>query len=174
MATVMLSEAEIKNILKNKEQRLHSLKVKRESIYKELQDQEAYMRSALLAGPKIGERVQQSGVRDVMDDLWNYRRQAKKYEKELKKLLSEITREEEKIQKVWYCFIKLTEPYYTYLYDLYVAGKPYKSVQKESGLAQSTFARYRKRAIETIQMLYDYNSIHDINQWGKDGKENEQ
>lgn len=151
------SDNDIKYILKNKDQLLYGLKLKRISVYKDMQDSEAYMRSILLQSPSFECRVQQSDIRDITIDFIKYQKRSRVYEKELKCLLMDIAKEEEIIKKIWYCFTKLPEPYYTYLKNLYIDGKSYKVVQAESGLSKSSFARYRKRAIETIQMLYDYH-----------------
>ena len=77
--------------------------------------------------------------------------------------MSEIALKEEQVQKIWYCFIKLPEPYYSYIYDLYVEGKPYKKVQEESGVSNRAFANRRNKAIRTIQMFYDYSTLDEIN-----------
>lgn len=150
------SENEIKNILRDKDRLLQALQVKRQEIYHDIQNKEATIRSMLLSHPKEGERVQTSELQDVMDDMIRCQKQLKHQETELKKLLKELTDEEEKIQKIWYCFTKLPEPYYTYLHRLYVDRKTYKEVVLESGISNTAFAKRRKKAFETIQMFYDY------------------
>lgn len=150
------SENEIKNILRNKDRLLRVLQIKRQEIYKEMENKEDYMRSLLLSHPKYGEYVQTSEIRDVAEDMLRYKKLVKRYETELIRLLTEITDEEEQIQKIWYCFTKLPEPYYTYLHELYVERKPYKEVLMQSGISNTAFARRRKKAFETIQMYFDY------------------
>ena len=159
---VIPSENEIKNILSNKDMLLKSLNIRRQTIYKELRDQETLIRLNLRSGFSEKEYVQTSRVYDVMDDMLSYHRRLRKYKKEMNKLLAEITEAEERIYKVWYCFTRLPEPFYTYLYELYVEKRPYKDVLARSGLANSTFAKKRLQAIKTLQMFYDYNSLNDM------------
>ena len=161
---VIPSENEIKNILSNKDMLLKSLNTRRLTIYKELQDQEALIQVNLRYGFNGSgtEHVQTSRVHDVMDDMLSYHRRRRKYEKEMNKLLAEITEIEERIYKVWYCFTRLPEPFYTYLYELYVEKRPYKDVLSRSGLANSSFAKKRLQAIKTLQMFYDYNALRDM------------
>ena len=159
---IVPNENEVKNILKNKNLLLKSLRTKRCEIYRELMDKEDFMRAVLLHSPQHTTiPAKGSQYKDVMDEMQNYEKQSQKYARELRDLLKEIAKKEAVIRKVWYCFSELPEPFYTCLHALYVDHRPYKEVSAGSGCSHSVFARRRKRAIEMLQTLYSQTPNDD-------------
>ncbi len=159
---IVPNEKEIKSILKNKNMILKSLRTKRCEIYRELMDKEDFMRAILLHTPQMAQANNKgAGYKDVVDEMQNYEKQSRKYVSELRTLLKEITKKEAVVRKVWYCFSRLPEPYYTYLHALYVDQLPYKDVLKRSGCSNSIFARRRKKAMEMLQNLYSQTPNDD-------------
>ena len=70
-------------------------------------------------------------------------------------MLQKLSEEEAMIDRVWTCFIKLDEPYYSIARALYVEKQPYKYVEQESGFSHRAFEERRRQAIKSIEVMYE-------------------
>ncbi len=152
-----VTEAEVKYILMHKDRMLENLQQRRYSAYRELAKIDRGEDLPTLSSPGYGLAVQASHDPDLYNDMARRQKLYDIYEKEIKMLLYDLREQEETVLKVWYCFTKLPEPYYSCLDRLYVKKEPYKKVLAESGYPKTTFRRYRKKAIDAIIMFYDYD-----------------
>lgn len=53
-----------------------------------------------------------------------------------------------------YCVSQLPKPLSTIIQELYIRGKERKDIILELGLSESTFRRYRQKAIEDLAEMY--------------------
>lgn len=150
-----LSETEIKEILRHREQKIANVHKKMISLYHELADTEGLMESASFPVPEfMGMPGGKGGHKDLGDVLLQYHRQIYNRNEEIRKIMWELSEEEESISRVWACFHALGEPYYDILYGLYVENRLYQAVEDEFPGAHKTFERYRRQGIEYLLQLY--------------------
>ena len=61
----------------------------------------------------------------------------------------------ERVQyRLGYCVSQLPKPLSTIIQELYIRGKERKDIILELGLSESTFRRYRQKAIEDLAEMY--------------------
>lgn len=165
-----LTEDDVKEILKHRDLLLEGLRLKRYDIYKLMTDEDSFVRSLALPSMNIGMTGSQGGGHDLSDFFIEYQKQVRKRNMEYHKILRQISEKEQTIHKVWTCFSNLSEPYYSYLHKIYVEGLPYKTVEQESGYSHQVFNQYRKKALDTIRMLFDYSRDRDDDNFGCEKK----
>lgn len=56
--------------------------------------------------------------------------------------------------RLGYCVSQLPKPLSTIIQELYIRGKERKDIILELGLSESTFRRYRQKAIEDLAEMY--------------------
>lgn len=150
-----LSETQIKDILRNREQKIANIHKKMFSLYRELENTEEIMETAAFPSTEIsGMPGRKGGHKDLGDVLLKYNRQIYNRSEEIRKIMWELAEEEESISRLWACFHALGEPYYSILYALYVENQLYQAVEDEFGSAHKTFEKYRKQGIQTLLLIY--------------------
>lgn len=65
-------------------------------------------------------------------------------------MLTELSYQEDLVNRVWACFLALDDPYYTLLSQLYVENDLYENVRIQFDMSPTTFERYRKKALHLI------------------------
>lgn len=150
-----LSETEIKEILRHREQKITNIHKKMISLYHELEDTEEVLESAALPSAELqGMPGGKGGHKDLGDVLLRYNRQIYDRNEEIREIMWELVEEEDSISRVWACFHALGEPYYDILHELYVENQLYQVVEHEFPGSHKTFERYRQQGIEQLLQLY--------------------
>lgn len=65
-------------------------------------------------------------------------------------MLTELSNQEDMVNRVWACYLALDDPYYTLLSQLYVENDLYENVRIQFDMSPTTFERYRKKALHLI------------------------
>ena len=139
---------EIKEILKNKDVWLRSIRTKRQELYDAL----AEVVTELERTDKI--QSDRQHVHTVFD-VQRYKELLNRQKMELMHLLDELYVEESKIFGVWDCHMTLPEPYFTIIDKLYIKGFTYKQVEMESGYSHQPFENNRKNGLFMLQSRYE-------------------
>ncbi len=157
-----MTEAQAKNILRNREKWQKQISRKLLSLQKELQQLEnssdEYIHAA--AFPRIwsADRIGDRGDTDT-DNLYvieKYRDMQDRRGREIRLLMSKLQGKLDCINRLWLCFMALPERYYEILDRLYNQRELYKSVEADVGYTHHQFENKRK---EGMAMLVDmYNS----------------
>lgn len=157
------SETEIKDILRHREKKIAGIHQKMFSMYRELENTDSLLESLAFPAVKITEMPAGKGShKDLGDVLISYNRRIYTREEEIRKIMWELTEEEESICRLWMCFQKLGNPYYSILHELYVENQLYQTVENGFGKAHKTFEKYRKRGME--QLMQSYHDWIDQNE----------
>lgn len=170
----LISKEDVKDILRNREQRLQIIQEKRISLYRELAEyQKMCPRDVLPAVKLSGYIAGGNNLHKDLDDVYvSYQRQIHQRDVAIREILWELKEREETIQHVWDCLYILEEVYYTVLYGLYVEGQLYTTVEaehkKKYGISHMTFERYRKEGLEMLTRYYNSGcSIPELMQMKK-------
>ncbi len=158
MKDFIISEQFVKEVLRNKDAMLCTIRDKLCSINDEISNTDEYLKAVALSSHPISDMPSGSGKkRDVSDMYEEYKAKRKQWTGEYAELGRELIRQEEIILRVWRCFLALDEPYFSILNRIYVKKELYHTVQTESGVTLEPFEKRRKRGIETILQLYKSN-----------------
>ena len=65
-------------------------------------------------------------------------------------IVAELILQEELIEQVWDSYMRLEEPYYSIIHQMYVQGMLYATVERESGWSRQVFEKKRKKGIGLI------------------------
>lgn len=85
----------------------------------------------------------------------NYEDQAARQNREQIETISTDLERLERVQyRLGYCVSQLPKPLSTIIQELYIRGKERKDIILELGLSESTFRRYRQKAIEDLAEMY--------------------
>lgn len=149
-------EDDMKDILRNREEKLKNIRQKMFSLYNELSDTDALVRSvavktAGLSGMPTGKNTHQ----DTGDVLLRYQGQLQERNTEIRQIMWSLAEEEESICRVWNCFYALRDPYYAILNALYVENQVYQSVKEDFGCSHKTFEKKRKEGIDLLIQFYE-------------------
>ena len=126
-------------------------------LYIELGDTEAMIRSTSMKSSKYG-FVSGGGAKwDLSDLLQKHEVLQKQREIEIKEQIWRLTDEEAMINRIRTCYQTLRGEEYNFLQKLYVQKKPYKSVEKDSGVSHRTFEKIRKTAMRKVISLFESN-----------------
>lgn len=150
-----LNETEIKNILRNREQKIADIHNKMFSLYQELGDTGEIMTTAAFPSAGItGMPGAKGGHKDLGDVLLRYQHQLCSRNEEIRKIMWELTEEEDSISRVWACFHALTNPYYSILNALYVENQLYQAVETKFDASHKTFEKYRQQGMKQLASFY--------------------
>lgn len=182
-----LSEMEIKDILRNRDQKIESIHKKMFHLYQELEHTDEIMESAAFPSTNYsGLPGGKGGHKDLGDVLLKYNRQLYNRNEEIRRIMWELVEEEDSISRLWACFYGLGDPYYSILNALYVENQLYQTVEDSFDVSHKTFEKYRQKGIELLLRFYEsdesiaklmrrYGSEKDNSQkTGKDGKNKKQ
>lgn len=151
-----LTEDEIKDILKHKEELIISIHDKMYMTKKEMSKTDDIIEMASFPSSQLNDMPGGKGEhKDLSDVLLKYYKYLNRQKEEYNELFWILIQRELRIERVWMCFLLLDEPYYSYIKKLYVDNEKYETVERESGYAGSTFRKYRKEAIELIIYFYE-------------------
>lgn len=85
----------------------------------------------------------------------NYEDQAARQNREqIENISTDLERLERVQYRLGYCVSQLPKPLSTIIQELYIRGKERKDIILELGLSESTFRRYRQKAIEDLAEMY--------------------
>lgn len=156
MDKLPITENEIKDILRQRNNRIAAIQEKIYTIDKDIKNTESIIEMVSFRRPEISDMPRGKGNHtDLGDTYLNYREILEQRTREYNKLLYEMIREEICIERVWQCYLLLGEPYFTILTDLYVKNEKYIIVEQESGYSRQVFEGYRKNGIELILEFYN-------------------
>lgn len=126
--SVIITEDRIKKILSNREKMLNDINKKMVLLFREVSrsDMGVFMdeliaeksisaaHNSLLPGPKGGKK------KDLSDLIIKLEKDREIRRKELLTMLTELSNQEDVVNRVWACYLALDDPYYTLLSQLYV------------------------------------------------------
>ena len=85
----------------------------------------------------------------------NYEDQAARQNREqIENISTDLERLERVQYRLGYCVSQLPKPLSTIIQELYIRGKERKDIILDLGLSESTFRRYRQKAIEDLAEMY--------------------
>ncbi len=156
--SVIITEDRIKKILSNREKMLNDINKKMVLLFREVSrsDMGVFMdeliaeksisaaHNSLLPGPKGGKK------KDLSDLIIKLEKDREIRRKELLTMLTELSNQEDVVNRVWACYLALDDPYYTLLSQLYVENDLYENVRIQFDMSPTTFERYRKKALHLI------------------------
>lgn len=144
------------DILRNREQKLHSIHNKIYDIKKDVSDTDDIIMMVSLASKTVSDMPKGTGSHAGLEQTYE------KYQKKLKErqevsnvIMWNLILQEERIERVWHAYLALDDPYYSIVDKMYVHGEKYEAVEKESGYSRQVFEKYRKEAIRLIVLFYN-------------------
>lgn len=151
-----LNETEIKDILRNREQKIENIHKKMLSLYREMEHTDEIMESVAFPSTNhSGLPGGKGGHKDLGDVLLQYNRQLYSRNEEIRKIMWELVEEEDSISRLWACFYALGDPYYSILNALYVENQLYQTVEESFDVSHKTFEKYRQKGIELLLRFYE-------------------
>ena len=97
-----LSETEIKDILRNREQKIESIHKKMFRLYREMEHTDEIMESVAFPSANLnGLPGGKGGHKDLGDVLVKYNRQLYNRNEEIRRIMWELVEEEDSISRVW-------------------------------------------------------------------------
>lgn len=140
---------EAKNILIYKDEILKEIHDKTMALYHELlrmeNSDELLAATALPAVKAVGETTGGANQTDNLDVLLRYYRRRKEYGEEIRQQMWKLSEKEDKVLRLWNCFLILPRPYYGILNELYIKKELYAVVEASSGYCHSIFEKKGKR-----------------------------
>ena len=79
---------------------------------------------------------------------------ARQNREQIENISTDLERLERVQYRLGYCVSQLPKPLSTIIQELYIRGKERKDIILELGLSESTFRRYRQKAIEDLAEMY--------------------
>lgn len=151
MKKQMITEKEIKYILRNREMLLFSIHQKMVTIEKDIEKTEDMIVSMSLPTNRMSELPRGSAKQKDLDDVYrNYKKILKQRNEDYKAMYWELILQEQLIEQVWDAYMRLEEPYYSIINRMYVQSMLYATVERESGWSRQVFEKKRKKGIELI------------------------
>lgn len=144
----------ITDILKNRDERLLAIRERRIHAMEFIRDTDSMILEASMPGQTDNPRG--SGPprqKDLGDVYGNYREKLRQRRKDLKYMLRELMLMEERIARVWACFMALPDPEYSIADDLLVKGRKWDDARRDYG-DYNAFVRNRRRAMSLIKEYY--------------------
>lgn len=159
-----INESEIKDILRNREEKTSNIRIKILNMYQELENTEGLLLSTALPSTELrGMPGGKGGHKDLGDVLQQYYQRLYNRNEEIRSIMWALAEEEESISRVWVCFQALPDPYYSILRELYVENQLYQAVEDRFKGSHKTFERYRQKGIEQLLCFYySGNSIAEL------------
>lgn len=159
----MVDEALVKKVLSNYEKLKIEVKHKLKIFYEELADEDDSLLSEVaykkINYDKIG--GSSNNINDLSSVIENHQRLVRERGKEVRKIMSELMKQQEMYHRIWSCFNLLDTDAYETLTRLYRNNELYVTVESDSGLSHRSFEKRRKQAIEDIIRLYHGELTND-------------
>lgn len=92
---------------------------------------------------------------DLTNVMVKHETLARNRSKDVRTEMWRLTEEEETIDRIWCCYKAINGDGFDYITQLYVDGKPYKEVEKNSGTSHKTFEKTRSQAMKDMLTLYN-------------------
>lgn len=150
-----INEEIVKDVLRNRDEKIRTIHEKMANLYQEAGKDAVLQNIALPAQNLTGMPGAKGNHKDLSDVLLAYQKQYARRNAELREVLWELSDEEEQIYRIWGCFNALDNPFYSILDRLYVKGEKYQSVEQEMGICHNTFENNRAQAVKLIMMHYE-------------------
>ena len=159
-----ISEAAVKDILRNREKKIENIHKKMYSLHKELESTDEVLEAAALPAVKSDGMPGSHGTHQDLSDVYiTYQKQLKDRNEEIRKIMWALVEEEERISRVFACYYALDDPYYSILNAIYVENQLYQSVENDFEMSHKTFEKNRQHAILLIIKFYESGeSIADL------------
>lgn len=150
-----ITEADVKYFLRNKDKLIMDIHEKIHQINRSVKQVNDIMESVSYHSTEVSDMPHaRNGHKDMSDVYEKYLHKRDERLLEYKQMLWALMMKEETIERVWSCFLALSEPYYSIIKHLYVENELYATAEAESGLSRQVFEKYRKRAMELIIGFY--------------------
>ena len=152
-------EEDVKNALKEDFAELEEIHRRILTLHDELTNINSMIQSVALKSPKYGSIGSGGGTKkaDLTEIMIKHERLQRQREIEIRDAIFHLTEEEEQIHRIRVCYQTLRGKQYRYLQELYVLGRQYKEVERDSGVSHAAFERTRKSGIKKIIQLYASN-----------------
>lgn len=151
MKKITITEQEVKNILKNKEHLLFSIHKKMSMIEKDMEKTDDMIETMSIPANLMSGMPRSSGTQKDLGDVYrNYKKILKQRNEDYKSMYWELILKEEMIERVWDAYMRLEEPYYSIVTNMYVQNMLYATAERESGWSRQVFEKKRKIGIRLI------------------------
>lgn len=156
----MITEKEIKHILRNREMLLLSIHQKMVAIEKDIEKTDDMIVSMSLPTNTMSEMPRGSAKQKDLGDVYrNYKKILKQRNEDYKAMYWELILQEQLIEQVWDAYMRLEEPYYSIINQMYVQSMLYAAVERESGWSRQVFEKKRKKGMELILNRINHKEI---------------
>lgn len=154
-----LNEAEVKDILRHKEEKTADIRTKMSGLYQELSsemDTDILSAAAVPSPGLAGLPCPKGGVhKDLNNILEKYSHMRRERSHAVQEMMCALMVAEDRINRVWACFYALGNPYFTILKALYVDNQLYQAVEQEFAVSHKTFEKYRRDGIQLVIKYYE-------------------
>ena len=159
-----ISEAAVKDILRNREKKINNIHKKMYALHKELGSTDDVLETAALPAIKSDGMPGARGTHQDLSDVYlSYQKQLISRNEEIRKIMWSLVEEEERISRVWACFYALDDPYYSILNSIYVENQLYQTVENDFEMSHKTFEKNRQHAVSLIIKFFESGeSIADL------------
>lgn len=170
-----LTEAEAKDILRHKKEKIKDIRTKFLGLYQEL-DREFnpdILSAAAVSSPSLAGLPGPTGThKDLWDILEKYSHMRRERITAIRNMLCQLMEAESRINRVWACFYALGNPYFAILKALYVDNQLYQAVEREYEVSHKTFEKYRSGGIQMLIQYYESDvSDAELMYWSTVNKE---
>ena len=152
-----VSEMMIKEILRHKDQKIDTIHRKMLNLYEELDSNDS-VPAALPSIKSDGMPSGKGGHTDLGDVLISMQKQRYEHWEEVRRMMWELSEQENMINRVWACFNALEDPFYSILCQIYVNNQKYQSVEDEYDISHKTFEKKRQEGVYQIMRYYESSS----------------
>lgn len=162
-----MTEAKVKDILRNHDGILRGIRKKIFQLYMEMENNTG-VESLVLSSNGSNEAGiclnKKGGIpKDLADFILKGEIVVHNRRAELAKMMWRLTEDEQDINRVWACYLSLPATYYDILTAVYVENKKWNAVELEFGHAHSYFAKRLKDGLQEIINVYNSGlTIADI------------
>ena len=151
MKKQIITEKEVKEILRNRENLLFSIHHKMSVIEVNVGKTDDMIETMSMPSNSIsGMPKGPVKQKDLGDVYQNYKKILKQRNEDYKTMYCELILKEEIIEQVWDAYMRLEEPYYSIIHKMYVQSMLYVAVEQESGWSRQVFEKKRKKGIQLI------------------------
>lgn len=154
-----LNEAEVKDILRHKEEKTADIRTKMAGLYQELSSEPDtdILSAAAVSSPGLsGLPCAKGGAhKDLNNILEKYSHMRRERSRAVREMMSALMAAEDRINRVWACFYALGTPYFAILKALYVDSQLYQAVEQEFAVSHKTFEKYRRDGIQLVIKYYE-------------------
>ena len=156
MERLPISENEIKNVLKNRNQIISTIHTRIEYLNRDIYHTSDIIEAVSLRSKALSDMPRGGGGhKDLFAEYEKYHNLLDKRCAEYTVGIHQLILQEERVERLWICFSALDADAYNILYRLYVENELYQTVERESGLTHPIFEKKRKRAMQDIMRLYN-------------------